>query len=94
MPDLLVEVFTPTGAKVGVFINPKIEMVSTHHYSITGTFVDAEGTTPDKIQFNPEVLPYTADISSATQCAHRRIVKVYVQRGRQPVNMIGECRKD
>ena len=92
MPDLTVEIFTPQGARVGKFINPKVEMVPEHHYSITGKFVDESGETPDKIQFNPEVLPYTADISTVTKCTHKCVVKLYVQRGRQPVNMIGTCK--
>ena len=91
MPDVIVEVFTPLGIKVGKFINPKIEMVPEHNYIISGQFFEVNGESVDKIQFNPEVLPYTADISGATKCVHNRIVQVYVQRARQPVQMMGVC---
>lgn len=93
MPDVIVEVFTPQGVKVGKFINPKIEMAPDHYYVISGQFTEADGRTVDKIPFNPEVLPYYADISGATKCSHQKIVRVYVQRARQPVQMMGECPK-
>lgn len=91
MPDVIIDVFTPQGARVGKFINPKIEMVPDHNYSVTGIFVDDQGNTPDRIEFNPEILPYTLDIGAATKCTHNKVTKAYVQRARQPVNMTGVC---
>ena len=91
MPDVIVEIFTPRGAKVGKFVNPKVEMVPNHYYSISGQFTDENGQVPDRIEFNPEALPYTADITGATKCTHKKIIRVYVQRGRQPIEMIGVC---
>jgi 5'(3')-deoxyribonucleotidase len=93
MPEVIVEVFTPGGIRIGKFIDPKVELVSHHNYSITGRFVDADGQVPDKIEYNPEILPYSADLSTTTYCAHKEIVKVYVHRGRQPVQMIGVCKQ-
>ncbi len=93
MPETTVEVFTPGGIKVGTFIDPEVVLVSEHNYSISGRFVDSDGQIPDKIEYNPEVLPYSANISTTTRCAHNEIVKVYVQRGRQPVQMIGVCKR-
>ncbi len=93
MPDAIVEVFTSQGTIVGRFVNPRIERLSEHYYSITGTFVDADGTVLDRIDFNPEVMPYTADISPASPCDHTKLVMVYVQRGRNPIQMTGVCPK-
>lgn len=94
MADVIVEIFTPSGAKVGEFVNPTITVFSGHHYSISGKFCDAEGAFPDKIEFNPQVLPYTADISGTSQCPHTKLVNVYVQRGRQPMEMTGSCARE
>ena len=94
MAEVTIDIFTPSGIKVGKFVNPQIQMAPDHYYTISGRFTDSEGTVPDKIEYNPEVLPYIADISSASQCAHKKLVRLYVQRGRQPVEMSGECQKD
>lgn len=91
MSDLIVEVLTPEGIKVGSFKNAEVKMLSRHHYLISGHFFEATGQLAEKIEFNPQVLPYIANISQVSQCTHTRLAKVYVQRGRQPIEMIGVC---
>lgn len=89
MADVVVSVYTPTGVKVGYFKNPVIELFTADHYCLTGHFYDPDGELSDRIEFNPQVLPYLADLSELTDYNHRKVDQVYVQRGRQPVSMTG-----
>lgn len=91
MADVTITVYTPNGSKVGYYQNPKVEMLPEHHYQITGDFYDASGQLAGKAEFNPQVLPYNADISAVSKCSHQKLVGIYVQRGRQPVQMTGIC---
>ncbi len=93
MSDSKVTVYTPGGQVVGYFLNPEITMVHEHDYTLSGNFYINSGDMPAKIDFNPEALPYSADISEMKKCAHTRIEYVYVQRARQPIKMTGFCRK-
>jgi hypothetical protein len=91
MTEQTVNIYAPNGARVGYFVNPVVEMLPEHHYIISGEFRSPEGLPYPKVEFNPQVLPYTADLSTVTKCSHDKIVAVYVQRGRQPVKMTGSC---
>ena len=91
MPKLVVEILTHAGQKVGSFRNAKLEMLPDHHYCITGIFYEPDGTAAERVEFNPQSLPYRADIAQVSQCGHKTLVDVYVQRGRQPVGMTGIC---
>ncbi len=91
MAEVKVEIRTPTGQSVGIFKNPVIEMLPEHHYFITGKFFEPDGNAAERVEFNPQVLPYVADISGVSQCTHKKLAGVYVQRGRQPVLMTGTC---
>ncbi len=84
-------IYSPDGRKVGYFENPSVQMLPEHYYIISGRFLDPEGNDFPKVPFNPQVLPYTADLSGCSQCTHKKLVNVYVQRGRQPVEMTGNC---
>ncbi len=91
MTDLKIVVLTPAGEIAGYFINPKVEMILPHYYKLSGTFYDHDGGMPHRIEFNPEVLPYNVDLSGIGTCKHEKLEAVYVQRSRQPVEMIGRC---
>lgn len=91
MAEQTVNIYAPNGARVGYFVNPKIEMYAEHQYIIRGEFRQPDGTAFGKVEFNPQVLPYTADLSTITKCSHEKLVSVYVQRGRQPIEMTGSC---
>jgi hypothetical protein len=91
MAEQAVNIYNPDGNKVGYFKSPKLEMLPEHHYEITGEFYSPEGERYGKVEFNPEVLPYTADISMISKCGHEKLVRVYVMRGRQPISMTGVC---
>lgn len=91
MPEQKIEVFTPKGIKIGYFTNPSLHQFAEHHYQISGQFHDPSGKLFGKVEYNPQVLPYKADISSISKCGHKQIIGLYVQRGRQPVEMTGSC---
>ena len=94
MSQGVVKVFTPSGKFVGQFDNPTIDMYPDHYYEVTGQFADERGQVAAQIEFNPEVLPYTLDISGFKQCNHATLQGGYVQRGRQPVKMTAQCKTD
>lgn len=87
----VVKVFTPGGKFVGQFENPTVAMYPEHHYEISGRFVDEQGQVIPKLEMNPQVMPYTLDISTIKQCAHTSLSGGYVQRGRQPVMITASC---
>ena len=89
MSEIKVKIYTPAGLYVGYFLNPLIEQFPENEYEISGNFFDEKGDPSGKLDFNPEALPYTADMSEVQGSKHVRLVKVYVQRGRQPVRMTG-----
>lgn len=91
MNDLKIAVLTPAGDTAGYFLNPTIEMILPHYYKLKGTFIDHDGGMPHRIEFNPEVLPYLIDLTGIASCHHLKLESVYVQRSRQPVEMVGKC---
>lgn len=91
MSDTKVNVYTPDGRHVGFFLNPKIQVFPEGDYELSGFFFDSDGEKLDKLDFNPQALPYTADISQVQGMPHSQLQNVYVQRGRQPVRMTGNA---
>lgn len=87
MSDNRVKVSVPRGQVIGYFINPSIENLCGEEWEIIGEFVDVEGRPYDRIEFNPEALPYELDLSAFSGHKHKQLKKAYVQRGRQPVRM-------
>ncbi|MBU6451425.1 MAG: hypothetical protein KGS72_06585 [Cyanobacteria bacterium REEB67] len=88
MADVKINVFTPAGKHVGYFLNPAIKSFPEGDYEVQGAFYDVDGDKVVKLEFNPQVLPYSCDISSLS-AAHKQLTSCYVQRGRQPVMMTG-----
>ncbi len=89
MADAKLKIYTPAGLYVGYFLNPVVQQYPEAEYEITGKFFDENGVNTGKLEFNPEALPYFADLSECPGMGHTRLVKVYIQRGRQPVVMTG-----
>jgi hypothetical protein len=89
MSEIKVKIYTPAGKYLGYFLNPEIEKFPEFEYEITGRFFEETGQSTDKVEFNPESLPYTADLSELKDVPHARLINVYVQRGRQPVRISG-----
>lgn len=84
-----VKIYTPGNQYVGYFLNPEVEEFPENEYNLSGHFFDDQGKLVERLDFNPEALPYNADLSELAGAKHARLVRVYVQRGRQPVRMSG-----
>ena len=93
MADVKAKVTTELGQVIGYFVNPKVENLCQLDYEISGAFVDEAGAVIDKVEFNPEVLPFNIDLSELGLAGLKGLEKGYVQRGRQPVHMTAVCRK-
>ena len=86
MSDVKARVSTILGQTIGFYVNPKVQHLCENDYEISGKFVDENGQAFEKVEFNPEVLPYVIDLS-ASSLGIRTLERAYVQRGRQPVVM-------
>ena len=94
MADKNIKVYSPSGKVVGTLQNVDVEMYPEHHYELRGTFVPEDGQAVDRIEFNPQVRPFTIDITGISRCKHNLLHMGYVQRGRQPVMMTASCKLD
>ena len=86
MSEVKARVSTGLGQTIGYFVNPTVKHLCENDYEIRGKFVDESGNPYDKVEFNPEVLPYIVDLSNSN-CEVKNLVRAYVQKGRQPVVM-------
>lgn len=89
MSDVKVNIYTPAGKHVGFFVNPKVKELQEGDYQLKGEFFDSDGSRVTKLDFNPQALPYTADLSECENVSNKKIFRVFVQRGRQPIEMSG-----
>ncbi|MDR3616265.1 MAG: hypothetical protein P4L53_22080 [Candidatus Obscuribacterales bacterium] len=90
MAETTVKIFTPARNYVGYFVNPKIDSFPDGEYEIEGRFFDAAGDVVGKIEYNPECLPYVAELDGIKEVKHTRLTNVYIQRGRNPIRMTGK----
>lgn len=89
MNKIKVNVYSSSGALVGYFVDPQIEVFGQGEYELSGNFFDPAGQVVGKVEFNPQSIPYSADLSLIKKSEHNRLKNVYVQRGHQPVRMSG-----
>ncbi len=87
MADIKVNIYSPSGKRVGYFLNPTIQAFPEGDYEISGDFFDERGVAVTKLEFNPQALPYSADLSEVPGAAHEKLSRVYVQKGRPPFKM-------
>ena len=87
MTDVKARVSTSQGQTIGFFVNPKIENLCEQDYEVSGLFVDESGQPYEKVEFNPQVLPYFVDLSDLQLSGLNMLASGYVQRGRQPVRL-------
>lgn len=85
--NVKVKIYNSNGQDVGYFLNPAISSFPDGDYEISGEFFGPAGDLIQKLEFNPQSLPYNADASAVGKIAHKKLYNVYVQRGRQPVKM-------
>lgn len=86
MSDVKARVTTSSGQLIGYFVDFKVVNLCENDYEVSGTFIDESGRNYDRIEFNPQILPYTIDLSQSNH-AVKVLSRGYVQRGRQPVVM-------
>ena len=89
MSKTKINVYSTSGVLIGYFIDPQLSAFGQGEYEISGNFFDANGQVAAKVDFNPQAVPYIADLSGLEKTEHKRLRSVYVQRGRQPVRMTG-----
>jgi hypothetical protein len=89
MANSKVSVFKTNGQLFGYFLEPQVISYQQGEYEIRGKFFLPDDQPAKKLEFNPQVLPYQADLSELPNAQHKKIQLVYVQRGRQPVIMTG-----
>lgn len=87
MSEIKVRVSTNNGQLIGYFISPQVEHLCGEDYEVSGTFVDENGRPYDRIEFNPEAVPYELDVSGVQGLRTQRLHCGYVHRGRQPVRI-------
>ncbi len=89
MSDIKARVSTTLGQTIGYFVNPKVVLLCEKDFEVSGKFVDETGAPYEKVEFNPEVLPYVIDLTEIKSVGFDQIERAYVQRGRQPIVMTG-----
>jgi len=85
MADPKVKIFKSNGELIGYFEEPQIRTYSQGEYEISGQFFLQSGDLATKLDFNPQALPYVAELVGLPDIPHKKLGFVYVQSGRQPV---------
>lgn len=95
MSDYRAYVFKTNGQILGYFLNPELEQLSEDQFLITGALYGPGEQLFDRAEFNPQILPYQVDVSSIPGPGSNisRIFHTYVQRARQPIEMVGFARQ-
>jgi hypothetical protein len=89
MSKQTIKIFSPSGQYIGYFTNPKIEFFPDSDYDFEGSFYDAAGELVSRIEYNPQALPYTAELDGMPDLKHTRLHTVYIQHARNPIKMSG-----
>jgi hypothetical protein len=89
MSEQTIKIFSPSGLYIGYFSNPQIEFFPDSDYDFQGTFYDAAGDIIDRVEYNPQALPYTAEIDGMPDVKHKRLHTVFIQHARSPIKMSG-----
>ena len=89
MSSKKINLYKKNGSILGYFSDPKIDKFGDDEYQIKGIFHDAEGGLMDKLEFNPQSLPYWAELQNLPDIQHAQLTNVYIQRNRQPIIITG-----
>jgi hypothetical protein len=84
-----IKIFSPAGQYIGHFIDPTIEFFADSDYDFQGSFYDACGDLVSRVEYNPEALPYTAELDGLQDFKHKKLHTVYIQHARHPIKMSG-----
>jgi hypothetical protein len=85
MADAKVKIFKSNGELIGYFEDPKVDAYAQGEYEISGQFFLQTGELARKLEFNPQALPYVAELTNLPNVPHKKLGFVYVQSGRQPM---------
>jgi hypothetical protein len=89
MTNAKVKIFKKNGELLGYFQDPEIKAFAQGEYEICGQFLLSDGKPAQKLDFNPQALPYTADLCDLPNAADKTLSLVYVQHARQPISFWG-----
>jgi hypothetical protein len=84
-----INIYRKNGSLLGYFRDPKISLYGNDEYEVKGIFHDAEGSLVERLDFNPQSVPYWAEIKDIPGSKHNQLTNVYVQSGRQPMTISG-----
>jgi len=91
MSEPTIKIFSPSKQYIGYFVNPKVEFFPDQEYDFEGNFLDANGKPVEKLEYNPESLPYTAELDGMANIKDKHLHQVYIQRSRPPIKMSGRA---
>jgi hypothetical protein len=80
-----ITIYKSNGSLLGYFCQAQISRFGEDEYAIQGIFYAADGSIPDRLDFNPQSLPHWGTVEGVADVGHKQLTNVYVQRGRQPV---------
>jgi hypothetical protein len=87
MADGRINIYKKNGTLLGYFRDPKISQFGEDEYEVHGIFCDAEGVLIEKLEFNPQSVPYWGEIKDIPGIKHLQLTNIYIQRGRQPITV-------
>jgi hypothetical protein len=85
MAEAKVKIFKSNGELLGYFEDPVIHTYTQGEYEISGQFMLESNEPAKRIEFNPQALPFVAELTGVPSVPHKKLGFVYVQRGRQPI---------
>jgi hypothetical protein len=87
MDSQKIAIYKSNGSPLGYFCQVQVKRFGQDEYSIEGIFYAADGSIPDKMEFNPQALPYWGTVEEGLNINHKNLTNIYIQHGRQPVVM-------
>lgn len=90
MSTYKIEIYNSDGSILGHILSPELNVFSLKEYEIKGVFYDTSGNCVTKVDFNPEAIPYCANLQDLPNCPHKYLTRVYIQKGRQPIVITGQ----
>jgi hypothetical protein len=89
MPEAKVKIFKKNGELLGYFQEVNLQAYPQGEYEISGQFYLANGELAPYLDFNPQALPCTAELTSLPNSPNKKLRLVYVQHARQPIKFSG-----
>ena len=94
MSSVKITIYKSNGSLLGYFCQAQISRFGEDEYGIQGIFYAADGSIPEKVDFNPQSLPHWGTIEGINDIYHKQLTNIYIHRGRQPVGLTALGVKD